>query len=133
MKQFIKFGIVGLSNTVIGYLLNVFALKILEGYSLKWDYIIANIVAFIISVAWSFYWNNRFVFTVEDGNKRPLLPTLLKTYISYAFTGVILNNILSYVWIDVMGISKYVAPLINLIISVPVNFFMNKKWAFKSK
>lgn len=52
-------------------------------------------VGFAISVLWSFYWNNKFVFTVGNGQKRNLLKALLKTYILYGFTGIILNNILS--------------------------------------
>lgn len=34
---------------------------------------------------------------------------------------------------NAFGISKFIAPLINLIISVPVNFIMNKMWAFKTE
>jgi putative flippase GtrA len=52
---------------------------------------------------------------------------------SYGFTGIILNNILSYIWIDMLGISKVVAPLINMIIGVPINFIINKLWAFRSQ
>ena len=58
---------------------------------------------------------------------------LLKTYMAYGFTGIILNNILSFIWIDKVGISKFIAPLINLIVSVPLNFIINKLWAFKSE
>ena len=89
-------------------------------------------IAFILSVLWSFYWNNKFVFTARDGQKRNLWQALIKTYIAYGFTGIILNNVLSHVWINVLGISKFVAPLINLIISVPLNFIINKLWAFKA-
>lgn len=130
--QFIKFGIVGLSNTIIAYVLNILTLLILRPFVLNWDYVIANIVAFVLSVLWSFYWNNKYVFTVKEGEKRSTLHTLLKTYASYGFTGIVLNNALSYVWINLLFISKYIAPLINLIVSVPVNFVMNKMWAFRS-
>ena len=50
---------------------------------------------------------------------------------SYAFTGLLLANVLAYVWVDLLGISKFIAPLLTLVISVPVNFFLNKLWAFK--
>lgn len=130
--QFVKFGIVGLTNTLISYLLNVGTLKLLEEYNLAWDYVVGNLVAFILSVLWSFYWNNKYVFSKKSGEKRNIGHTLLKTYISYGFTGIILTNILSYIWIDCLGISKYIAPIINLIVSVPINFIINKKWAFKS-
>ena len=133
LLQFIKFGIVGLSNTAISYVLNVLVLLALRRWEVSWDFVVANIVAFVLSVLWSFYWNNRFVFVVQDGEQREIGRALAKTYLSYGFTGIILNNILSWLWISVFGISKYVAPLINLLISVPINFIMNKFWAFKSQ
>jgi putative flippase GtrA len=30
-------------------------------------------------------------------------------------------------------INKYIAPIINLVIAVPINFVMNKFWAYKQK
>lgn len=129
--QFIKFGIVGVSSTVISYVLNILVLKLLQPYHLPWDYVAGNVVAFVLSVLWSFYWNNKYVFVAGEGKRRSLWRALLKTYASYAFTGIVLSNVLSYVWINVLGISKYVAPLINLVISVPLNFMLNRLWAFK--
>lgn len=133
--QFVKFGVVGVTNTVISYTLNVlvlFACAKLHIFE-RYDYILGNTIAFLLSVLWSFYWNSRYVFGLEEGEKRSPWKALLKTYISYGFTGIILSNILSYVWIRVFGISKYLAPLINLVVSIPVNFLMNKLWAFKGE
>ncbi len=130
--QFIKFGIVGVSNTLLSYAINVAALLALAPFHLSWDYFAANVIAFILSVAWSFFWNNKYVFTAREGEKRNIPKALLKTYISYALTGLVLANILSYIWVDVIGISKFIAPMLNLVISVPVNFLMNKLWAFKA-
>lgn len=132
LAQFVKFGIVGVSNTAISYGINVLVLKVLQPYGVGWDYIAGNTIAFLLSVLWSFYWNNKYVFKTGEGKNRNLLKALLKTYIAYGFTGIILTNILSYVWIDFFGVSKYVAPLINLIISIPLNFIINKAWAFKT-
>ncbi len=141
--QFIKFCIVGATNTVISYVLNilvVFALSgtklsgsaTISGVSFSPDVLIANVVAFILSVLWSYYWNNRFVFTLKDGQKRNWFKALLKTYLSYAVTGLLLACIMSWLWVDVLNVSKLIAPLLNLVISVPVNFILNKLWAFKS-
>ena len=131
--QFVKFGLVGVTNTVISYVINVVVLLLLKPYDVSWDFVAANTVAFILSVLWSFMLNSIFVFKKEEGEKRNPWKTLLKTYIAYGFTGIVLNNILSFIWINLFGISKYIAPLINLIISIPVNFFMNKLWAFKGE
>jgi putative flippase GtrA len=31
------------------------------------------------------------------------------------------------------GVSKLIAPILNLLVSVPVNFLLNKFWAFRTK
>lgn len=131
--QFVKFGIIGLSNTVISYILNVAVLLILSPFSVSWDFFAGNMVGFLLSVLWSFYWNNHFVFTMQEGQQRSVWKALLKTYLAYGFTGIILNNILSWLWITKFGISKFIAPVINLIVSVPLNFIINKLWAFRAE
>ena len=131
--QFIKFGIVGVSNTLISYILYVVSLLIFQ--KLNWfgkvDYLVAQMIAFILSVLWSFYWNNKMVFVKEEGQQRNLWKALVKTCISYSFTGLFLNSALLVLWVDVLYISEFVAPIINLLISVPLNFIINKFWAFK--
>lgn len=131
--QFVKFGIVGLSNTAISYVLYVVGLAVFRwaGVFSDIDYIIASIIAFILSVLWSFYWNNKMVFQLKEGQKRSVWKALIKTYISYSFSGLFLNNILLILWVQFFNISELIAPIINLLISVPINFLMNKFWAFK--
>ena len=131
--QFLKFCIVGFSNTVLSYLIYVVVLKLLQPLQVSWDYITANLISFFLSVLWSFYWNSRFVFNKHSKELKSVILMLLKTYISYAFTGILLTNILSYIWIEMMKMSKYIAPLLNLIVSVPINYILNKNWAFQAK
>jgi putative flippase GtrA len=132
--QFVKFGLIGVTSTVISYVLYLVSLLALQkvGCSPKYDYLIAQIIAFVLSVLWSYFWNNRLVFKKDENETRSFWKSLLKCYASYAFTGLFLNTILSYLWVDVIGISKLIAPIINLLVSVPINFFMNKLWAFKT-
>jgi len=131
--QFVKFGIVGVSNTLISYVLYSGSLLLFQKYNLfgKIDYLAAQAIAFVLSVLWSFYWNNKMVFKLENGKKRSVWQALLKTYISYSFTGLFLNSILLVLWVQLLGISEFIAPLINLLVSVPLNFIINKMWAFK--
>lgn len=127
--QVIKFGIVGISNTVVSYLIYVGTLLIQQHLGLfpRFDYIVSQVVAFLLSVLWSFFWNRIFVFEAKEIS---LAKALLRTYISYAFTGLILSNIMLTVWINVLHIDKLVAPLINLVFSIPINFLLNKYWSF---
>ena len=73
------------------------------------------------------------MFKLKDGEERSIWRALLKTYVSYGVTGIVLNNILLFLWVDTLGIHKMVAPIINLVINIPINFFMNKLWAFSKK
>lgn len=125
--EFIKFGLVGISNTVISYVAYVVCVYV------GIHYFGANAIGFVISVLNSFYWNNKYVFTCQEGQKRSWLPALLKTFVSYGTTGIVLASLLLYLWVDVLGISEYLAPLLNLIITIPLNFVLNKLWAFKTK
>lgn len=132
--EFVKFGVIGLSNTVISYMLYLLSLFTFQSLKIlpSTDYLVAQIIGFVLSVLWSFYWNNRFVFK-DEGKKRNLLQALIKTYISYAFTGLFLNSVLSVLWVEVLHWSKMIAPIVNLLVSVPINFLLNKFWAFKNK
>lgn len=133
--QFVKFGIVGVSNTLISYVLYALSLLAFQklGILPRADYLVAQVIAFVLSVLWSFYWNNKMVFVLKEGEKRSLWKALIKTYISYSFTGLFLNSILLILWVQVCHISEFIAPIINLLISVPLNFLISKFWAFRGK
>lgn len=141
LMQFVKFGIIGVWNTVFSFVINLVCLKAFKATGILNQIVFgtpgrvyaANIIAWIISVFVSFVLNNRFVFKMEEGQKRNFWKALFKSYVSYGFTGLILNNLLAMLWVGVLGIPEEIAPLISLIIAIPINFFMNKLWAFKSE
>ncbi len=129
-RQFVRFCIVGFSNVAVSYLINVSTLFLIRDFYYKYDYIIANTTAFVLSVIWSFFMNSRFVFS-EGSSERNNGMTFLRTFLSYSFSGVILNNVLSTVWIRMFNISKYFCPILNPMFTIPINFLINKKWAYK--
>ena len=130
--QFVKFAIVGFSNVIVSYgvYLAFFFLFQIAGVLPDSDYLVAQLIGYILSIFWSFYWNRKYVFA-EGQNVVPWYQALMKSFIAYSFTGVFLNSVLSFLWVEIVGLSKVVAPVINLLINVPVNFVMNKFWAFK--
>ncbi len=130
--QFIKFGLVGVTNTLLSYAIYLLVLFLMKPLGVFWDIYVGSVLSFVLSVLWSFFLNNRLVFKAEKGS-RSLWKSLLKTYVSYGFTGIILANILLYVWVSVLGVPKTIAPAINLLITVPLNFILNKFWAFRTK
>ncbi len=135
LKQFIKFGLVGVSNTIIGYLIYALSLKGMRLLNLwpSYDIYIAQFIMFVLSVAWSYFWNNRFVFKGNVKTKKDIVFSLLKTYATYAFTSLFLSEVLLMFWVRIAGINEYIAPVLNLVITVPLNFLLQKYWAFKKK
>lgn len=131
--QFFKFGIVGLSNTIVSYSVYVVSVLIIDSLGIfeNTNYIVGNSVAFIVGVLWSFFWNQKYVFKLEERNTKTILLALLKTYATYFFSSWVLSNIFSTFWISVLKCPVLIAPLLNLIITIPVNFLLNKFWAFK--
>lgn len=125
--QFVQFGIVGLSNTAISYITYL----ILIQFSIH--YLVANMIGFFVSVINSFYWNNKYVFAAKSGEQRSILSSFMKTFLSYAGTGLVLANILLVLWVDILHINEVIAPAINLLITIPLNFLLNKLWAFRNK
>lgn len=155
--QFIKFSIVGLSNTVVNYVVYLIFV------SLGVQYLIANTIGFIVSVLNAYYWGSRFVFREDESKqKRVWWQVLLKTYASYLL-GFCINQVLLWVWIDLTNIGQYfgfvgdiingctgiiglqprsfsgedlsqiLAPIINIFVTVPINFVINKFWAYRQK
>ena len=125
--QFLKFGVVGFSNTIIGYV--VYSACIWVGI----HYLIANVVGFVVSVLNAFYWSDRFVFKKGEGEQRSTWQALIKTTAAYAITGIVLNSILLWLLIGQWHISEYLAPILILIVTVPTNFVLNKYWSFKTQ
>lgn len=124
LLQFVKFGLVGVLNNFICYAVY------LALVTLGFHYIFANIIGFSASVFNAFFWNNKYVFVAK--NKRVWWKTFIRTYLSYAGTGIILSNILLVFWIEVCRVPNLVGPILNLIFTIPINFLLNKLWAYKS-
>lgn len=133
--QFIKFGIVGFTNTIVGYVIYVVTLRALRKLDI-WpviDIYIAQVMMFLLSAAWSFYWNNKIVFRRKSGEHRNMFAALIKTYVSYAFTSLFLSELLLIFWVNVIDVNEYAAPILNLIITVPLNFLIQRFWAFEEE
>lgn len=125
--QFMKFGMVGAINTILSY-------GITNGmyYLLHLNEQISNLVAFIITVFISFVLNGKFVFNEnKEKDKKKWIISLLKVYASYSITGLFLTGILLYFEETMLGIPHYIATLINLIVTIPLNFILNKFWTYK--
>ena len=125
--QFLGFVIVGCSNFLVQYVVFTGCF-----YGLGFNELISNTIGFFISGFNAFFWNNKFVFKVKKSFKEYFI-ILIKTYLAYGATGLLLSSALLYLEISILHIPAFIAPVINLAITTPINFFLNKLWAFNDK
>lgn len=121
VRQVFKFGLVGFSNTAVAFA--VYYTLVFLGV----HYIAANILGYIISVLNAFFWNRRFVFKKREGG---VAKQLVKVYAAYGFTLVLSTGTL-FLMVDILGISELIAPILNIFVTFPTNFLVNKFWAFR--
>ena len=123
--QFIKFGLVGVSNTAVSLLVYYVFLWINPAW-----YLAGNVAGWVVSVANAFFWNNKYVFTGSSSGWKAALRKLGKTYLSYGAT-FLLSTALLYLEVDVLSWSAVISPILNLLVTIPLNFLLNKFWAFR--
>ena len=132
MVQVLLFALVGFSSALVN--MGIYNLVLWGMQKLGWlpgyDYLVALFFGFVISVAWAFFFNRRFVFRSPGA---PWKESLIKVYITYSITGIGLSSLLSCLWVQVFDIPKEIVTIINDILCFPVNFLLNKYWSFRKK
>lgn len=123
--QFLKFGIVGMSNTAVSLLIYYGFLWL----NADW-YLWGNAVGWGVGVANSYFWNHRYVFPASVSGWRAAAKRIGRTYLSYGAT-LVLSQGLLYLEVDILAFSPVLCPLLNLLVTVPLNFLLNKFWAFR--
>lgn len=156
--QFIKFCVVGLSNTIICE--GIYVVLLFFGM----HYLAANIIGNLVSILNAYYWSNKYVFKAEEGEQRVWWKVLLKTYATYGFSMILSAGLLVF-WLEIVQLEQYMGPVltllgnlgilgalskvgivleakilseilaagINLIITIPLNYVINKYWAYRKE
>lgn len=144
--QFLKFGAVGASNTVIDMIVNILVTKLLEAVTAgSWITYAAKTVGYAAGVVNSYILNSRWTFKEErKQDKREILSFIavnLAVYsISIALIYVFVNILhLDEWWMNLSaadGIKKLIGgrlfcSLLATVICIFVNFILNKLFVFK--
>lgn len=130
MVQVLLFALVGCSSALVNLGIYNLALWVLQVWDLfpGFDFLIAQFFGFIISVAWAFFFNRRYVFRAPGA---PWKESLIKVYITYSLTGIGLSSLLSLLWVHIFHLPKEIVTILNDTACFPVNFLLNKYWSFR--
>ncbi len=121
--QFVKFGIVGVSNTLL--FLAIYTV-LLKGFGV-W-YLAASAIGFTVGAVNGFLLNRRWTFQEHVGDA--LTPVRWGVVQG---GGLLLNLALVYVCVEDVGLDKLVGQTIAIVVVVVVTFVANRTWTFRAR
>lgn len=119
--QFVKFGIVGVSNTLIAFALYTLLLKVFGVW-----YVAASGIGFAVGAVNGFLWNRAWTFRGHVGDAL----TPLRWFVVQS-GGLLLDLGLVYVFVDGMGLDKLVGQAATAVVVTTITFLVNRAWTFR--
>ena len=118
--RFLRFLLAGGLNTVFTYLIYLLLLS-------YFDYRVSFTCSFVIGIVISYLLNSFMVFDVSL-SWRKLFQFPVVYLVQYVLAFVLLN-----IEVEMMGLDHRIAPLINVILLIPLTFFLTKYLLTRSK
>src|SRR5580700_7059268 len=119
--QFVKFGIVGVSNTLIAFAVYTLLLKVFGVW-----YVAASGIGFAIGAVNGFLWNRAWTFRGHVGDAL----TPVRWFVVQG-CGLLLDLGLVYVLVDGADQDKLVGQALTTVVVTVITFFVNRAWTFK--
>ncbi|MFK9090243.1 GtrA family protein [Bacillus salipaludis] len=123
MTKFIKFGFVGIVNTAIT--IGSYAFFI---YIAGMNYILANIIAYVLGMVNSFIWNKKWVFQIKESH--------FTVYVKFLAVNILMlgiNSLGLFILVNILHFHKLVSQFAVVGVGMVLNFFLTSTWAFAQK
>ncbi len=114
-KEFWKFNLVGIVNTINYYILYLIFKDVLQ-----MNYMIAHVLGFLISMIGSFYLNSYFTYRTK-----PTLKKFLQFPLTYV-VNITVSTLAIYFLVQLLSIHENIAPIIATVIAIPFTFLISK-------
>lgn len=119
--QFVKFGVVGVSNTLIFFLVYTLLLKVFGVW-----YVAASGIGFAVGAINGFLWNRAWTFKGHVGDAlTPVRWFVVQT------SGLLANLGLVYLFVDGLGLGELEGQAVTIAIVTVLTFFANRAWTFR--
>jgi putative flippase GtrA len=119
--QFVKFGIVGVSNTLLAFAVYTLLLKVFGVW-----YVAASGIGFAVGAVNGFLLNRRWTFREHVGDAlTPVRWTVVQG------CGLLANLGLVYLFVDGMGLDKLLGQACATAIVTVITFTVNRAWTFR--
>ncbi|MEH7179421.1 GtrA family protein [Neobacillus vireti] len=118
--QFLKFCIVGVTNTTISLVVYYLLLK------LGIHYLLASTIAYCAGLLNGYILSSAFVFKQKRNVNQAL------KFIGVYLSSLLINLLLLYCLVDIFDISEFFAQVVVTFFNVFYNYFLNKIWTFNN-
>jgi putative flippase GtrA len=122
MAQFMKFGIVGVWNTLLTFALYTLLVKVFGVW-----YVAASAIGFGVGAVNSFLLNRRWTFREHVGDAL----TPVRWFVVQG-NGLAVNTGLVYLFVDGAGLDKLVGQAFATVIVTVLAFMVNRAWTFRT-
>jgi putative flippase GtrA len=121
VAQFIKFGLVGVSNTLLTFLVYTLLLKVFGVW-----YLAASGIGFAVGAVNGFLLNHNWTFRGHAGGSL----TAVRWFVVQG-CGLLVNLGVVFLMVEAVGTDKLVGQAIATAIVVVLTFFANRAWTFR--
>lgn len=121
VMQFVKFGVVGVSNTLIFFAVYTLLLKVFGVW-----YVAASGIGFAVGAVNGFLWNRAWTFRGHVGDAL----TPVRWFVVQS-SGLLINLGLVYLFVDGVGLGELLGQAVTIAIVTVVTFLANRAWTFK--
>jgi putative flippase GtrA len=119
--QLVKFGIVGVSNTLLTFVVYTLLLKVFGVW-----YLAASAIGFLVGATNGFMWNRRWTFREHVGDAL----TPVRWFVVQG-SGLLLNLGLVYLFVHDAGLDKLIGQACATSVVTVLTFFANRAWTFR--
>lgn len=123
LAQFVKFGLVGVSNTLITLLVYTLLLNMFGVW-----YVAASAIGFAVGAVNGFLWNRAWTFKGHVGDAL----TPVRWFVVQG-CGLLGNSALIYLFVDGAGMGKLVGQGVTIVIVTVLTFVANRSWTFRAQ
>ncbi len=121
VEQFLKFGIVGVSNTLLTFVVFTILVKVVG----LW-YVAASAVGFVVGACNGFLLNRSWTFRGHSGGSSAAL-----RWTVVQGCGLLADLGLIYLFVTGAGLPKLVGQAFAIVLVVGATFFVNRTWTFR--
>ena len=124
-KETISYVIFGILTTIINLISYYFFSNIISI-----NYLISNIISWIISVSFAYVTNKLYVFNSKDKNKDVVIKEFIK-FVNCRLTSGVIEMILLFLLVDMIKVNDIISKFVIGVIVVVLNFIFSKIFVFQ--